>query len=167
MQGQRYTLRLPRRRVASPGFTLVEIMVVVMIIGVLFAMAIASFTASRHHARINRARADLRIIGDAVASLAFDTGQWPGGIPAYENRANAEVWNLNSPAAGIVASDGRFSGWSEPYMRRVPIDPWGTAYFFDADYNADGLTIAVVGSLGADRGGTNWHGVDNIYVRLR
>lgn len=147
----------------QPGFTLVEVMIVVLIIGFLAAIAIPAFRNARRLSRINRAKHDLRIISQAVDQLAFDTGQWPGGVAAGDT-ANPEISDLNSGNAGIVANDGTFSRWQGPYMKIVPQDPWGSDYFFDPDYRIDGVDHAVVGSFGPNREGLNLYDSDDIYV---
>ena len=146
----------------TAAFTLVEIMVVVAIVGILTGMAIAGFRTARRTAFLHRVRADLRVISGAIEQLAFDTNQWPGGVPAGET-SNPEVWDLNSPAAGLSSSDGRFTNWHGPYMKNVPRDPWGQPYFFDPDYTVNNQTKAAVGSFGPNRAGRNQYDADNIY----
>lgn len=147
----------------QPGFTLVEVMIVVLIIGVLAAIAIPAFEKSRRVSRINRAKHDLRIISQAVDQMAFDTGQWPGGIAAGVP-GDPEILDLNSGNAGIVANDGTFTRWNGPYMKVVPQDPWASDYFFDPDYKISGVDYAVLGSFGPNKEGLNLYDSDDIYV---
>ncbi len=65
---------------AKAGFTLVEIMIVVGIIGLLCAIAIPSFTKSRQTSRINRMMNDLRIVYDAINMYAMEYGDYPAGF---------------------------------------------------------------------------------------
>lgn len=148
------------------GFTLVELMIVVGVIGILAGIAIPSFMRSRHNSCINRAKSDLRVIAQAIDNLAFDTGRWPGGYILGEEKGDAEVKNLNSGGAGIVANNGTFPSWQGPYMKVVPQDPWGTNYFFDPDYQAGTETLSVVGSFGPNGSEMNDYDEDNIYVVL-
>ena len=150
---------------AEMGFTLVEIMIVVAIIGLLAGIAIPSLKKARMTSQTNKALGDLRVIRDAIEQLAFDTGQWPGGVPASQV-SSPETMDLNDGAAGISANDGRFNNWSEPYMKEVPPDPWGTPYFFDPDYRIGGTFFSVVGSLGPNKQGRNYYDDDDIYIVL-
>jgi general secretion pathway protein G len=154
-----------RVRDSSAAFTLLEIMLVLAVIGLLAAIAIPCIFKARDAVWETRARNDLRVIANAIEQLAFDTGQWPGGIPAY--RAGVpEVWNLNAASAGIAASDERFSKWRGPYMKRVGKDPWGSDYFFDPDYRTRKGTKAVVGSFGPNKRGRNEYDPDDVCVTL-
>lgn len=147
------------------GYTLVEIVIVCAIIGILASLAIHSFLKAREDARINVARSDLRVLSGAVHQLGFDTAKWPGGMPVG-NRSNPEVWDLTGGDAGILQSDGRFPHWNGPYVKHVPLDPWGNKYFFDNDYLVSGASRAVVGSFGPNGAGRNQYDSDDIYVTV-
>jgi type II secretion system protein G len=145
------------------GMTLVEILVVVAIIGMLTSLAIPAFMQSRKAWEIAHAKNEVRLLSIVVEQLSFDTQQWPGGIKAGITTDSSE-WHLNSPRAGLVANDGRFTRWKGPYMEPIDLDPWGGRYFFDAGYMVDSNACAVVGSLGPNRGGRSEHDEDNIYA---
>jgi general secretion pathway protein G len=154
----------PDRR--SAGFTLVEIMIVVAIIGLLASIAIASMVKTREVTRHAIALNDIRQISDALGHLAFDTGKWPGAIPA-DQTGDRECWDLAARSAGLVDTDGAFPTWKGPYIDHVPLDPWGSAYFFDPDYNIGGKNFAVVGSFGPNRQRANGYDGDDIYMVIR
>jgi hypothetical protein len=101
--------------------------------------------------------------------LALDTNKWPGGIEAG-NATGAlngnEIWDLNTPQAGIVSTDGGFPGWAGPYLESVPLDPWGHPYFFDSDYQVDGQELVVIGSFGPNGSGPNMYDDDDIILIL-
>jgi len=147
------------------GFTLIELMIVIAVIGILIASAIPQYTAYRDKARIALVRADLRNIQLAMEILASDTEKWPGPNSVGVT-ANQEVWDLNSTQAGLVATNGGFPKWNGPYVLSVPRDPWGSDYFFDPDYNIGGIDNAVVGSFGPNTVGQNVYDSDDIYLIL-
>lgn len=67
-------------RSRKSGFTLVEIMIVVGIIGMVAAVAVPSFMKSRNESRIARMMNDLRTVYDAFNMYAMEYGDYPGGM---------------------------------------------------------------------------------------
>jgi len=147
------------------GFTLIELIVVIAIIGLLVAIAIPQFSSYRDKARIALVRADLRNIQRAMEMLASDTEKWPGPNSVGVT-ANQEVWDLNLSNAGLVAATGGFTDWNGPYVQFVPKNPWGSDYFLDPDYRISGIDYAVVGSFGPNKVGQNVYDSDDIYLIL-
>lgn len=147
------------------GYSFVEIMIVVMIIGVLSAITITSITKVRANARVKQAETELEMIAAAVRQLAWDTGKWPSKRDRiYKDK---ETWDLTLPEAGLLATDGSFNNWNGPYLAEIPDDPWGTPYFFDSDYYTNVKVHCVaVGSLGPDKIGKFSYNEDNIFVVL-
>lgn len=149
------------------GFTLLEMMIVVGIIGVLLAIAIPSFQKARTESRIKRAKSELQLITAAVRQLTWDTGKWPN-TAAYGAPGSTEVWGLTPSSAGLVAATATYgTGWRGPYVRTISKDPWGKNYFFDPDYLISGVNRIVVGSFGPNGVGQNLYDSDDIYVILR
>lgn len=142
---------------------MIEIMLVIAIIGILAAIAIPNFLSYREKGRLARALLELRSIGTAISVLAVDTGMWPHKRPVGDVSGN-EVWDLNSPGAGMVATDGGYPGWNGPYLANVPRDPWGNNYFFDNDYTINGQYVVAIGSFGPNGVGPNNYDADNIIV---
>ena len=96
------------------GFTLIEIMLVVIIIGALIAMVMPRLTGRGEQARITAAQADIDSnIATALKLYELDNGVFPStseGLDAL----------LNAPTST--------SNWNGPYLERKPKDPWGRDY---------------------------------------
>jgi len=99
------------------GFTLIEIMVVVVIIGVLGAIVVPQFMSRPDQAKVTAARTDLQAIATALEMYRLDNLQYPStqqGLEALSKRPSG------APAA---------RNWNpQRYLKSLPIDPWGTPY---------------------------------------
>lgn len=124
----------PFRR--SAGFTLIEVMVVVVIMGILAAIVVPKIMGRPGDARMTRARQDIRAIEAALSLYKLDTHSYPTteqGLEALVRRP------YDLPPHATWARGG--------YLDRVPKDPWGTHY----KYLAPGLNGEIdVFTLGAD-----------------
>ena len=147
------------------GFTLIELMISMAIIGVLAAIAIPNYISYRQRAQVAKAQSELKTIEKAVMMLAIDTGFWPNKEKVNEPDTK-EVWNLNVNSAGITDTDGSYPYWMGPYLGEVPLDPWGNPYFFDVDYLKDGSNYIVIGSFGPNGVGQNLYDNDDIILIL-
>lgn len=156
----------------SKGFSLIELMVVIAIIGVLTSIGIISFSQARNKANIAKAKGDLSALRTAVSNLELDTGLLPGGLLPTPCVQNQETY-LNAANAGIMSNNGTFTNWSGPYMSTLPKDPWGREYYFDPDYTcystvegcknvANGATVRAVVSLGKVGSETDYNDGDNV-----
>ena len=153
------------RMAGSPGWTVIEIMIVVLVIGVLLGVALPHVGKSRDAARTEQAKADLAMLSNAILQLAWDTGKWPGGLDRSVT-GDVETWDLSTASAGLLSTNSSFAGWKGPYLPRIPLDPWGSRYFFDPDYRIGSADRVVVGSFGPNKVGANVYDGDNIYVIL-
>ena len=149
------------------GLSLVEMTIVMLIIGILATMSVPFYIRVRAKSKIREAESQVALLAAAIQRLAWDTGNWPGGV----NRGaiqNPELWDLTTAAAGLLTCDStKFTNWKGPYIRSIPLDPWGKRYFFDPDYTTGGKTLPVVGSFGPNKVGPNVYDSDNVIVVLQ
>jgi type II secretory pathway pseudopilin PulG len=153
------------------GWTLVEIILVMSLVALVATLATVSITRAIQKARKKQAEAYLQILAAAVQQMAWDTGYWPGHTMdrSHSNSdINQEIEDLTTSNAGLLSTDGQFPNWKGPYLDDIPLDPWGTRYFFDPDYTTakSGVRI-VVGSYGPNKVGLNLYDKDDIYVILQ
>lgn len=121
------------------GFTLIEIMVVVIIIGILSAIVAPKVVGRLEDARIEAAKAELRIIGSALKMYRVDNFAYPttemGLLALVEKPLGPEAVNWNT--AGYLDDN------------KVPSDPWGIEFQYLTP-GPDGSDYFVY-SFGADR----------------
>ncbi len=106
-----------QKSLRSRGFTLIEVMVVMVIIGILAAVIVPKIMNRPNQARIVAAKNDIRSIVSALKLYRLDNGQYPTqqqGLKAL----------VQKPSSGPAASDWRTGG----YLPRLPVDPWGRPY---------------------------------------
>ncbi|MBT9598322.1 MAG: type II secretion system major pseudopilin GspG [Vitreoscilla sp.] len=122
------------RRSAQAGFTLIEIMVVVVIIGVLAALIVPGVLDRADDARVTAARADVGNVMQALKLYKLDNQRYPTG----EQGLDALV---RKPTVGQIPPNWRV------YVEKLPNDPWGHPY----QYANPGVKGEIdVFSLGAD-----------------
>ena len=108
--------RVRRRKGEAAGFTLLELLVVVAIIGVLTGFVAPRYFSQVSKSEINTARAQIDALGKALDQYRLDTGNYP----------SAEL-GLNA----LLVRPPSVPGWNGPYLRKqVPIDPWGKPYVY-------------------------------------
>ena len=127
--------RLQRSRLQR-GFTLIEIMVVVVIMGILAALVVPKLMGRTDDARIMAARQDISTLMQSLKLYRLDNQRYPTteqGLQAL----------ITKPTSGPVSN-----GWKQGgYIDKLPKDPWGAPY----QYLAPGLHGDVdIFSLGAD-----------------
>jgi general secretion pathway protein G len=152
------------------GFTLIELCIVIMILGILATISFLGAQSYRERAMIARARAEIDQIAKAIFLLQVDTGKWPGGqIPGVPVGSGNEITDLNQPGAGLCNRDGRFPNWNGPYYTPCPIpkDPWGNNYIFDTDYFINSSPRVAVASGGPNQSGANTYDEDNVVKILQ
>ena len=126
----------PLRQRLARGFTLIEIMVVVVIMGILAALVVPKLISRTGESRVAAARVDISTLMQALKLYKLDNQRYP----STEQGLQALV---SKPTTGPAAN-----GWkSGGYLDRLPNDPWGKPY----QYLSPGIKGEVdVFSLGAD-----------------
>ena len=116
------------------GFTLIEILIVVVILGILGAVVVPNILSRPDTARIQAAQTDLRALSQTLEIYRLDNFQYP------------------SSEQGLESLVDRPSGFPEPknwnpegYLKKLPSDPWGSPYLYEKTGSSYSLT-----SLGAD-----------------
>lgn len=119
----------------SAGFTLIEVMVVVVILGVLAALIAPNIIGRPDEARVTAAKIDIKAIENALKMYKLDNGTYPSTDQGLEA--------LVSEPSGYPEA----SNWNpSAYLPKIPTDPWNEPYM----YFSDERTIEVY-SFGADR----------------
>jgi general secretion pathway protein G len=118
----------------SAGFTLIEILVVVVIVGILGAIIVPNLMGRPDQARITAAESDIRNLANALDIYRLDNFVYP------------------STEQGLEALVSKPAGFPEPknyspdgYIKSLPTDPWGSPYIYERDGD-----IFRLFSLGAD-----------------
>ena len=99
------------------GFTLIEIMVVLAILGILLALVVPNVIGRPEEARITAAKVDLQAVGSALDIYKLDNYDYPSteqGLDALVHQPSGE------PEAKHWKSGG--------YLKKTPVDPWGNPY---------------------------------------
>ena len=103
------------RRARCRGFTLIELMIVVVILGLLATIIMPRILNRPEQARRMKAKIDIRNIESALALFKTDTGRFP----------------TTSEGLEALVSDPGIKGYNrDAYLDKVPVDPWGNRYIY-------------------------------------
>ena len=132
--------RMKRTGVARHcGFTLIELMIVVVILGLLATIVVPKILTRPEQARRVKAQADIRSIGSALALFKTDTGRFP----------------TTSEGLEVLVRDPGIKNYNkEGYLDAVPVDPWGNQYVYicPGAHGGSGYDLESYGKDGEDGG---------------
>lgn len=137
-------MRSPRgsvRRAAEAGFTLIELMVVLVILGLLAGVVMPRLFGQGEKAKVKATRVQLRVFEDALSQYEVDNG----GYPATDQGLDALV------KAPPDAKHWRQGGYLQ--KPNIPKDPWGNPYvYFAPGRHGEDFEILSYGADGAEGG---------------
>ena len=104
-----------KQRLQKAGFTLIELMIVVVILGLLATIVMPRILDRPEQARRMKAKVDIRSIESAMGFFKIETGRFP----------------TTSEGLEALVSDPGIKGYnSDGYLDKVPLDPWGNRYIY-------------------------------------
>lgn len=109
--------RTPIPRRSQHGFTLIELMVVVVILGILAAIVVPRVMDRPEQARISAARSNIAALRAALDLYKLDNQRYPSTDQGLEALATKPATQPPAP------------NWNR-YLERLPVDPWGNAYHY-------------------------------------
>jgi len=127
------------KRKWDSGFTLIELMIVIVIIGILATMLIPKIMERPEEARRIKAKSDIKTIESALKLYKIDTGAYPTTEQGLEAL-------IRKPDTAPVPKKWRDGGYLEGDA--VPKDPWGNLYYYTA--SSSPVTSSTMGSAGRD-----------------
>jgi general secretion pathway protein G len=129
------------------GFTLVELLLVLVILAVLASVVVPKLTKRSEQARVAAATTDIANLGTALDAFEIDTGRYPTSEEGMR---------------ALMEQPGNVKDWRGPYLKRLVLnDPWGNPYVYHCpgQHNTSGYDLCSFGPDGQE-GGTddidNW-----------
>lgn len=126
------------RRVFSKGFTLLELLVVIVIIGLLAGLVAPRYFETVSKSKVKVARAQMDSIAKALEQYRLEVGTFP----TEEQGLDA----LMTQPAGVKR-------WQGPYLKKeVPLDPWNNPYVYKISSNGREMDLVSLGADGREGG---------------
>ena len=129
------------------AFTLIELLLVMVILGILAAIVVPKFSGRTEQAKNAAAKTDISTMGTALDAFEVDNGYYPKG---------------KNGLLDLVQQPRDAQNWKGPYLQKgVPNDPWGHPYIYECPgkHNTSGYDLMSVGPdgrAGTDDDITNW-----------
>lgn len=130
------------------AFTLIELLLVLVILGILAAIVVPKFSGRTEQARVTAAQSQIATFSTALDAFEVDNGFYPKGKDGLRE---------------LIVQPRDSANWRGPYLKGndVPLDPWGRAYAYDwpgkNNLNSyDILSMGPDGRAGNEDDITNW-----------
>mgnify|MGYP000980317824 CR=1 FL=1 len=130
--------KMKTNRARVTGFTLIEVMVVVVILGILASLVVVSVAGNTDKARVTAARSDLSAIAQALDLFKLDNFNYPSTDQGLEALVHAPEGARNFPQGG--------------YLKKLPVDPWGHPYQYFSPGSNGAFDLLSYGADGAEGG---------------
>ncbi|HYC53351.1 MAG TPA: type II secretion system major pseudopilin GspG [Candidatus Binatia bacterium] len=128
-----------RSRERQSGFTMIELLVVMVILGMLAALVAPNFFQNVGKARAKTARVQIANLSTALDAMALDTGSYP---------------NSQQGLDALLDAPNGMDMWDGPYIKKLPRDPWGNEYVYRGPDGGRGdyeiMSYGADGSPGGD-----------------
>ena len=99
------------------AFTLIELLLVLVILGILAAIVVPKFAGRTEQARITAAQTQISSFSTALDAFEVDNGYYPKGINGLED---------------LVQQPRDAQNWRGPYLKEIPKDPWNRDYIYES-----------------------------------
>jgi len=127
------------------GFTLVELLLVLVILGILAAVVIPKFSGRTEQAKEQAARTQITTFRTALDAYEVDNGGYPRGRNGLQD---------------LIVQPRDAQNWRGPYLQtdRIPQDPWGGEYIYECPgkHNPASYDLSSAGPPGANQPIANW-----------
>jgi general secretion pathway protein G len=139
-------LKKQKRNLKHSGFTLVEMLLVLVILATLAAIVVPKFAGRTEQARITAAETQINSFELVLDTYEVDNGFYPKGSKGLED---------------LVEQPSNAQNWRGPYIDEVPQDPWGNDYVYECPgkHNTSSFDIMSMGPDGRSGGDddiSNW-----------
>jgi len=125
-----------RLSTGARGFTIIELLIVMAILGMLAVMVAPNLFNQADSARRDAVLSQISSLGSALDAYRLDIGQYPDSME------------------GLVRDNSGRSTWNGPYLRgELPVDPWGNEYQYES--NGREYTLMSYGADGREGGEDN------------
>jgi general secretion pathway protein G len=127
------------------AFTLIELLLVLVILGILAAIVVPKFSGRTEQARITAAQTQISSFSTALDAFEVDNGYYPKGNNGLED---------------LVQQPRDAQNWRGPYLKEIPKDPWNNDYIYECpgkqNASYDLMSMGPDGRSGGDDDISNW-----------
>lgn len=129
------------------GFTMIELLVVMVILGLLAALVAPNFVNQGAKARVKTAKLQIANIATALDALALDTGRYPSGQEGLR---------------ALLDQPSGMDMWDGPYLKKLPKDPWNHDYLYRGPGGGNDYEILSYGADGSPGGDGDGADISNL-----